>query len=346
MKNRQPIRALIVALALAPGLISAMAVETVSVRPFDAVAVFLERQSAASVESLNDIVLSAEVAGRVVSIQARPGDPVGSGAVLLRLDEREYRIRQAAALAAVGRAEATLDMARIRAERARNLAAERFLSQDQLLEAETNLRLATAELEAARSELQQTELQLARTRIEAPFSGVVTRRMVGEGTLAAAGMPLLELVATTDIEITANIAPEQVPGLLAAEDVVFEAGNRSWPVRIERIAPVISRSSRAQQARLVFIDEAAPVGSEGRIRWTDPRPALPGHFIVQRNGEAGVLLLADDGVSVRFQALPGADTGRPYLATEPAAKLGPNARLIDEGRARVQPGQRVTVSSR
>lgn len=328
------------ALALAP--ILACATESVTVRSFAEVAIYLERQSAASVESLDEITLAAELSARVVEIRVRPGESVAAGTLLIRLDDQEYRIGRDASGARLAMAEAAQDMARIRAERARRLAPDRYVSEDQLLEAETNLRLASAELEAARSDLAQAELMLARTRIQAPFAGVVTRRAVGAGTLAAAGTALLDLVATAGIEVSAQIPPDQVPGLAAAESVHFDSAGRSWPVRVERIAPVIGRSSRGQEARLVFVDAAAPTGSEGRVRWTDPRPSLPGEFLLQRDGELGVLMLAEDGVEVIFLALPGADAGRPYVVEH----LALEARLIDDGRRRVQPGQRVSVGNR
>ena len=329
-----------VVLALAPLL--AFATDTVSVRSFTEVAIYLERQSAANVESLDEITLAAELSARVVEVRVRPGESVEAGTLLIRLDDQEYRIRRDAAGARLAMAEAAQDMARIRAERARRLAPERFLSEDQLLEAETNLRMTAADLEAARSDLAQAELMLARTRIQAPFAGVVTRRAVGEGTLAAPGTALLDLVSTTGIEISAEIPPEQVPGLAAAEAVYFESAGGRWPVRVERIASVVSRASRGQQARLVFVGDGAPSGSEGRIRWTDPRPALPGDYVLQREGELGVLLLSADGSEVVFLGLPGADAGRPYLAPE----LPREARLIDDGRRRVQPGQQVSLSAR
>ncbi len=328
------------ALALAPAMLHAT--ESVTVRSFAEVAVLMERQAAAGVESLDDITLAAEISARVGEISARPGQTVSAGDLLVRLDDAEYQIRRDAARARLAMAEAASDMARIRAERARRLAPERFVSEDQLLEAETNLRLREAELAAARNEVEQAELMLTRTRIHAPFGGVVTRRVVGVGTLAAPGTALLQMITTDDLEVSASLPPEQIPGLVAAEAIHFESGGRRWPVRIERVAPVISTATRGQQVRLVFTGQTAPVGSEGRIRWTDPRPALPGDFILQRDGRLGVLMLGDDGATVMFHPLPGADAGRPYLAED----LAPEARLIDDGRRRVQPGQRVSIGNR
>jgi hypothetical protein len=104
---------------------------------------------------------------------------------------------------------------------------------------------------------------------------------------------------------------------------------------------VVDPVSRAQIARLVFSDATAPSGTEGRIRWTDPRPALPGDYISQRDGELGVLLFDADAGEAAFLPLPGADAGRPHLTD----KLDGAAPVIDEGRRRVQPGTAVEVVS-
>ncbi|TVS10463.1 MAG: efflux RND transporter periplasmic adaptor subunit [Wenzhouxiangella sp.] len=331
---------LIAALALAPLL--ATAAESVTVRPFSDVAIFLDRQAAATAESLDEVTLAAEISARVAELRALPGQTVEAGELLVRLEEREYRIGVDSAGARLAMAEAALDMARIRAERARRLAPDRFVSEDQLLEAETNLRLAEADRAAARSDLDRAELMLSRTRIEAPFTAAVTRKLVSPGTLAAPGTPLLELIASADIEVRAMIPPDQVDGLEAADSLTFQSGSRSWPLRLERVAPVISRGSRGREARLVFVDDPAPAGSEGRLRWTDPKPALPGDFVQLRDGVLGVLILDEDGTHAAFHELPGADAGRPYLPPDLAA----DTLLIDEGRRRVGPGDRVDPSSR
>lgn len=320
----------------------AIAAEPVTVRPFSDAAILLDRQAAATAASLDEVVLAAEISARVIRLGALPGQTVESGQTLVELDDAEYRIGLASAKARLNLAEASLEMARIRAERARRLAPDNFVSEDQLLEAETNLRRSEAEQAAARSDVQRAELMLERTRISAPFAGVVTRRLVSPGTLAVPGTPTLELVATTGIEVSAMIPPDQVDGLTSAGSIVFESDGQRWPVRLDRVAAVIDPGSRGREARLLFTDASAPSGSEGRLRWTDPRPALPGNFVLQRDGLLGVMLLEDNGREVVFLPLPGADAGRPHQPTG----LAPDTLLIDQGRRRLQPGEPVEVTGR
>lgn len=310
----------------------------VSVIRYSDVAVFLDRQVSARVESLDESILSAEISALVMAIEVRPGQYVESGQRLVLLDDRSFVIERDSARARLEVAEAELEMARLRAVRARLLAPEKFVSEDQLLEAETRLRQATAEVEAARQTLAASELLLERSVIKAPFSGVVTNRLISRGALASPGTPLLELVGMEAIEIVAGIAPEQVDGLRQAGQVGFIAGARRWPVELARISQVVSRGSRTMQARFGFSEAGASPGREGRVVWTDPRPALPADYILQRDGRLGVLVLDEDGRSVDFITLPDADAGRPFLIDLPA-----DTPLIDAGRQRVGPGDMVRV---
>lgn len=313
------------------------AAEPVSVRPFSEVAVYLERQAAARVESLNESVLSAELSARVVGIPVRAGQVVERGDVLLRLDPESFLIQRETARARLQLADAGLDLARLRAERARRLAPDNFVSEDQLLEAETRLRQATAEKAMAEQDLASAELMLSRAEILSPYDAVITNRLIGVGALASPGAPLIELVALAPLEIVAGIGQEQAEALQHAESPHFLSHDRKWPIRLDRLAPVISPGSRTREARFSFVGAAALAGSEGRIRWTDPRPALPADFIIQRDGRLGVLVLEDDE-TVGFIELPRADAGRPH-----EVDLPPDLLLIDEGRRRVQPGDLIRL---
>ncbi len=331
--NRWGLALILIALA-----VHASANERVSVIEYSEVAIFLDRQVAARVESLSESVLSAEVGARVMSIEVRPGQVIEAGQRLVELDDRSFVIERDTALARLEIAEAEREMARLRAERARRLAPEKFVSEDQLLEAETRLRQAEAEVEAARQALAGAELMLERSMIKAPFAGVITTRLISPGALASPGTPLVELVGLEEIEIVAGVAPEQIDGLRQADPIEFAAGGQRWEIGLSRVSEVVSRGSRTRQARFEFLGDGAPPGREGRVLWADPRPALPADFVVQRNGQLGVLVLGDDDQSVDFIELPGADAGRPFAIDLPGDTL-----LIDSGRQRVRPGDSVRL---
>jgi len=337
-------RFLLTALAFSLGAVAlAQGPEPVSVIRFDSVAQNQARDASAQVESLDQALVAAELAARVLDIPVRGGEVVAEGELLVQLDPADYELARQAALARLDVAAAGEEMARLRAERARRLAPDQFVSDDQLLEAETRLRQAEAEHVATQVELERAELMLSRTRVLSPYDAVVRSRLIGTGSLAAPGTPLLELVATERLEVSSGIAVSLIAGLRDSDAIEFVDGDGRYAVRLLRISPLISPGARQREARFEFVDASAPPGSQGRVVWTDPRPVLPADYVVMRDGELGVLMVDRDQIvgsttPARWRALPEADAGRPVQVDLPADAL-----LIDQGRLRVQPGQTVTI---
>jgi len=319
--------------------------ELVSIARFGDLALSQARDASAQVESLDQAVVAAEIAARVIDAPAQVGELVVEGQLLVQLDPADYELAQQAAQARLEIARAGEDMARLRAERARRLAPDQFVSEDQLLEAETRLRQTLAERSAAEIELRRADLMLSRTRVLSPYDAVVRSRLIGAGALAAPGTPLVELVATERLEISSGIAGALIDGLLQSEDIEFTDGEDAYPVRLLRVSPLISPGARQREVRFGFIGAAPPPGSQGRVVWTDPRPVLPADYVLRRNGGLGVLLVDSDQRAgsttvARWQALPQADAGRALQVDLPLDTL-----LIDEGRRRVQPGQTVRIDA-
>src|SRR5690606_3961990 len=120
-----------------------------------------------AVEPLQSIALRPEVDGRITRIYVREGTVVQRGARLFQIDDAELR-------AEVARAEAERDLARQGLTRTRELLAQRASSQAELERAEATSRSAEATL-------QLLQVQLARTTVRAPFTGIVGERTVSLG---------------------------------------------------------------------------------------------------------------------------------------------------------------------
>ena len=109
----------------------------------------------------------------------------------------------------------------IEAARGRVIAAES--GPEQIEAARAAVELATAKLQQAQAALDQAELNLGYTRIVAEVAGVVSRRSVEVGQMAAPEKPLLALVPLEDTWFVANFKEDQIahmkPGQLAEIEV-------------------------------------------------------------------------------------------------------------------------------
>ena len=170
--------------------------------------------------------LAPQVGGRVVWVDAGfvSGRAVDSGQTLFRLEEAdyEYRVREAeAALAAsqVALLEAREDAAVAQAEYERY--AERRPDNapqepNPLTLRVPQLQAAEAAVEREQATLAQAELALSRTRVTAPFDGVVHDETVSVGQLVTAGQSVGRLYASDAVEVVVPLADADValiPGL-------------------------------------------------------------------------------------------------------------------------------------
>ncbi len=109
----------------------------------------------------------------------------------------------------------------IEAARGRVLAAQ--AGPEQIESAQAAVELSTAKLGQAQAALEQAELNLGYTRIVAEVSGIVSRRSVEIGQMAAPEKPLLALSALDDTWVVANFKEDQIahmrPGQLAEIEV-------------------------------------------------------------------------------------------------------------------------------
>ncbi len=109
------------------------------------------------------------------------------------------------------------------------------VSQSQLAAAEASLEKARQDLgEAgdansrileAQTALAQAELDLSRTRVEAPDDGVVTDVRVDRGNFAQAGAPLMTFLATDDIWVQADFAENNLGNIKRGDqvEIVFDS---------------------------------------------------------------------------------------------------------------------------
>jgi len=178
--------------------------------------------------------LAAAVAGRLQWV-AEPGTAVALGQLVARLDTRELALARAGQAARVKRAQVSLtaldrEFTRLRAS---GNAVPRF-NVDQ---AESNRDLAEADLQVARAELAQTDDQLARSRLTAPFAGVVADRVRRAGEEVGRGDVIARIVDPDELEIRLFVPLRHVRSVQPGAEVDVVADQREFTARVSRIVP-------------------------------------------------------------------------------------------------------------
>ena len=150
-------------------------------------------------EAKRMVEVTAEVAGQVVSRSVERGTRVVRGEVLceIAVDDREVAVEEA---------QASLDKAQIEHAGSLELAERGLLS-------EVAIAASEARQEAAEANLQRQVLNLARTRVTAPFSGVVEDLHLDLGDYAMPGDSCATLIDLDPMLVTAQVTEEQVESL-------------------------------------------------------------------------------------------------------------------------------------
>lgn len=206
-----------------------------------------------TVQPAREIVLRPRVEGRVIehADELVPGGTVRAGEPLVRLDPADYRnaLRQR-------KNELDQALADLRIEKGRQTLArkeyqllnERLSGENRaLVLREPQLEAAQSRVASARTAVEQAELQLQRTTIEAPFDAHVLTREIDVGSQVAAGDALASLVGTETYWVETTVPVSKLrwlafPGDDGGPGAAVRLRNRgAWPEGVHRTGRLYKR---------------------------------------------------------------------------------------------------------
>ena len=237
--------------------------------------------------------LISEVTGTVVQISEQfvVGGTFVKGNILMQLDTANYDVALQRAKAKLISAQGQLEL-----ETARVIQAEKeweitgrpnseapplALRKPFLLEAQANILEAEAEVKYATIKLNQTT-------VRAPYSGMVSRKLVGIGQYVTQGSPVAELFATDFSEVRLPLTERDlstmggIPKGVASKHSVVElrgsinGANAQWSGHIVRSEGVVDQTNRAQYL-IVQIDD--PYNLKLQNKDSGSPPLLVGTFV-------------------------------------------------------------------
>jgi HlyD family secretion protein len=228
--------------------------------------------------------LSPAIGGQLSLLAVKKGDFVQEGQLLLELWNKDLLAEKQLAASAATTARAQAESARVQmensrreAQRLQQLFAIKIVAEEVLDKAKSVARaqdfayqaaLATAETSLARQRV--ITAQLERTRLLAPFSGIIAE-IHGELTEyhtpsppGIATLPAIELLDTSCFYVTAPIDEVDAAKVLvgARARITMDAfGDKHFAARVRRIAPYVL--DREKQARTVEVELEFTDLSEG-----------------------------------------------------------------------------------
>ena len=190
----------------------------------------------ATVHAWEDVMIKAEIRGRITKMHAEEGDRVAEGDLVAEIDEREYRNNLEAL-------QARYELAQTNYNRLKKLSGSDAVARSQFDEA----RSALAELKAS---LATARLNLERSDIKAPMAGIINFIPAGVGDVVAFGDPVAQLLKIDPLKVDVAIPEVDAPLVRKIPGCTIEInalGNQAF------YAEKIFFSSQPQMPAMVYI---------------------------------------------------------------------------------------------
>ena len=296
-----------------------------------------------TVVSRSDARIAAEVSGRLTWI-AEIGSAIAAGAPVARIDAAELLLQRDEFRGVLASQQSREGFLEREADRLRRLAADNNAARNRLDEIETDLQSASSNISVARARLAQIELQLERTRVLAPFDGVVTERLRTPGEYTRPGDEIVRLVNPDSLEIVARAPLPSLGFVGPGTELHFASEWHAGSATIRTLVPFGDSRSHMFELRLDI--EAAPwrIGENVRLAVPNSTPtetlAVPRDALVLRREGAAVFRINANGTAERLAVLPGLAAGELVAVSGP---LSPGDRVVIRGAERLRAGQAVQV---
>jgi len=287
-----------------------------------------------TLRSNESVVVRPEISGRIDRLNFTEGAPVQKGQIIVALDD-------AVPAAELAQAKANLALAESNYQRTQELEKQKFVSATAKDQALNGLRVAQANVQLA-------DARLAKTKIVAPFGGVIGIRQISVGDYVKEGQDLVTLEDISALKVDFRV-PEQLLAALRPGQAV-EMGSDALPGRkyvatVDAIDPLVDQAGRAVllRARLRNSDGQLRPGMFVRTRLivSQRQDALtvPEEALVPVGADQFVYRVAD-GKAQRVKIRTGV---RRAGTVEVVEGLAPGDTVVTAGQLKLRDGVQVVV---
>jgi membrane fusion protein, multidrug efflux system len=298
-----------------------------------------------------ETLVAADAMGKVLRVPIERGTVVKLGEVLVQLDDRSAKLALEEAQANQDLAQVRYDLAVNDVNRNRPLMEAHAIAASEFQHYESEQKARAAELQLAKVHAENAQQTLNDTTIRAPFSGIVSERLVQVGEYVRNDAAVARLIDIQTLRLLLNIPEPSVSGIHLDQEVSFVMSsfpNHTFTGKVGRVSPAVRNSSRDMLIE-VLIDNSDNVLRPGifasaKVRLEDVPAVTVPTAAVRKQGDSHKVFVVENGHALERLVQMGESTSsmieiRGGLKAQESVVLAPTDELVD-GAAVVTKGAR------
>ena len=261
--------------------------------------------AAGTVFSRNETQITAGMAGRLVWL-AEPGDFVDAGTAVAKFDCEMLGLQRERQMAEAERAKINFDRLAKEVGRLQSVSDSSAIAEIQLDRTVADRDLAGSDLRIAHITIRETENQLARCTVRAPFSGVVTERLRNAGEDVERSTVLAAMTDTENLEVRVSVPIRYLPRMRTGEVAEVRLNDLRLKARIRKVIPAANSQSQTFEVRLELPANAPRLVAAGQLVSVSLSLSakfaltVPRDSVVLREEGAFVMRINDDAKAERI----------------------------------------------
>ncbi len=303
--------------------------------------------AAGTVFSRNETQITAGMAGRLEWL-AEPGDFVRAGTPVAVFDCEMLDLQRERQVAQADRAKINLERLVSEVRRLESVRDSNVIAEIQLDRTAADRDLADSDLRIAKIEIRETDSQLSRCNVRAPFSGVVTQRLRNAGEDVERSAALAAMTDTENLEVRASVPIRYLPRMQTGETAEVHLNELRLNARIRKVVPAANSQSQTFEVRLELPVEAPRLVAAGQLVSVNlplsPSVALtvPRDSVVLR--ETGTFVMRiNENAKAELVAVEVSEATGDHIAVRGELRSGD--RVAVRGAETLDDGELVTVST-
>ena len=194
---------------------------------------------------LQSIDMHARIEGDLTGVYVREGQHVQQGQLLAQFEAVAQQSAAASARAGQSAATADLSQAEWNFKQSSDLFHAGAISEADYRVSQQAVDAARARLAATEAALQEANIAARDTKVVAPISGVIDKKLVDIGEHVSKGASIFTLVRSQTLELAATVPERRASSIKIGQKVSFAAQGLSFTGKVARVSPTIDPTTRS-----------------------------------------------------------------------------------------------------